>query len=210
MDTYPSIPSRLPDKYFGKEFYWFPKFDGQNFRAEWNKRRGWYKFGSRNDLVDRTNPYWKPVIELFMERYKVFGDNLAFNHTRAIAFFEYFGKNSFAGHHKEGDEMRFELIDIKKDKRGFDRPETYCNHLENDNVMVAKYSPELIEDVRIFNPETVDWSKHPVHIVCTFEGVVGKRMEGNQLIMVKIKTDAWKQRVRDQFGAVTAHAILES
>jgi hypothetical protein len=200
----------LPDRYFGKEFYWFPKFDGQNFRAEWNKKRGWYKFGSRNDLVDSTNPYWKPVIELFMDTAgKNYNSILTgYNVTRCIAFFEYWGPNSFAGVHKEGDSMGFTLIDIKVDKKGFTRPGVYTSYLDKSDPVICNYTQELIETVN--NYVWGEGQTEPIHRVCTFEGVVGKRMEGNQLIMVKVKTNAWKQRVRDRFGAVTAHAILES
>ena len=54
MKTYPTI------RYFesndlGKKIIAFNKLDGSNIRAEWNKKRGLYKFGSRTRLISESD-----------------------------------------------------------------------------------------------------------------------------------------------------------
>ncbi len=227
MEIYPSIPSRLPDKYFGKEFYWFPKYDGQNFRAEWNNKKGWYKFGSKNKLVDSTDKYWKKAIDLFMGTTGSYLDKYLKNkgNRSCIAFCEYWGRSSFAGVHALEKEMYMTIVDLKIDKKGFVAPcnfypmidelayETkYCdpncitfNDVYNEERIEAVSKGALYLDVPEQSLEYVKYSGQP----CTFEGVIGKRMEGNQLIMVKLKTNAWREQIKATFGSA-AHIFLES
>lgn len=227
MDKYPSIPSRLPDKYFGKEFYWFPKYDGQNFRAEWNNKKGWYKFGSKNQLVDTTDKYWKKAIELFMDTTGKHLDKYLREKSNkfCIVFCEYWGPTSLAGFHNLEGPMFMTIVDIKIDKKGFVAP---CNFYPTIQELVKMteyfdpngisyldaYTEERIKAVKLGalyldepdrSLEYVKYTGHP----CTFEGVVGKRMEGSQLIMVKLKTNAWREEIKATFGDA-AHVYLES
>jgi len=41
---------------FGEYSYSFIKYDGSNLRFCWNRKRGWYKFGSRNVMIDKNTP----------------------------------------------------------------------------------------------------------------------------------------------------------
>jgi hypothetical protein len=227
MDKYPSIPSRLPDKYFGKEFYWFPKYDGQNFRAEWNNKKGWYKFGSKNQLVDNTDKYWKKAIELFMDTTGKYLDKYLREKSNksCIIFCEYWGPTSLAGIHDLEGPMFMTIVDIKIDKKGFIAPCNFYSTIQELVRMTEYFDPNGISYLDGYTEERIkavklgalyldepDKSLEYVKYTCqpcTFEGVIGKRMEGNQLVMVKLKTDAWREKIRATFGSV-AHIYLES
>ena len=66
MKSYNTIP------YYGD--YWdlpvigFNKLDGSNIRAEWNKKRGFYKFGSRNVMIDESSEQFGLAVKIFKEK----------------------------------------------------------------------------------------------------------------------------------------------
>lgn len=62
MKDYPSIPgsSKAPQL----PCIAFKKYDGSNIRAEWSKKRGWYKFGTRTQLIDKTDLVFGVVPDL--------------------------------------------------------------------------------------------------------------------------------------------------
>ena len=89
MKSYPSITTKID---FSKEYYLFDKLDGSNIRAEWSKKQGFYKFGSRTQLLtpDQVNLY--PAIEYIknMKTYfsELLSDKLAkYNYESAVCFF---------------------------------------------------------------------------------------------------------------------------
>ena len=55
MKTYPKMDYWNKGK-FGEYSYSFIKYDGSNLRFCWNRKRGWYKFGSRNVMIDKNTP----------------------------------------------------------------------------------------------------------------------------------------------------------
>src|SRR4051812_33816896 len=82
----------------------FEKFDGSNIRAEWSKKAGWYKFGSRNVLLDESHPDLGSAIPLFRETLadridKVFRDRKSSlpEFDQAVVYCEFYGAQSFAG-----------------------------------------------------------------------------------------------------------------
>jgi hypothetical protein len=61
MKEYPSIPSAADllarsNDYLGRPFVAFDKLDGSNIRAEWDRKKGWHRFGSRRRLLDASEP----------------------------------------------------------------------------------------------------------------------------------------------------------
>ena len=72
MKEYPSILSandllaRSGD-YLGQSFVAFDKLDGSNIRAEWDRKRGWHRFGSRRRLLDASDPLLGQAIQLILE-----------------------------------------------------------------------------------------------------------------------------------------------
>lgn len=120
MKTYPTISREI----VRQPIYAFDKLDGSNIRAEWSRKRGFYKFGSRGCLVGQDNPLLGKAQSLVETKY---ADDLnsIFRRQRwnkAVAFFEYYGPNSFAGVHEETDDHTVTLIDINYEKRGIMEP----------------------------------------------------------------------------------------
>ena len=153
MKTYPSITKDIRTDI---HIFAFDKLDGQNFRCEWNSKRGFYKFGSRNQLVDENSPF-KEAIELAHSKYeddlsRIFKDN---HWKDAICFFEYWGPNSFAGQHDPNDQKSITLIDVNPYKQGIMEPYQFIQlfkYLDIPNVVYeGKLTQTFIEDVRNSN-----------------------------------------------------------
>ena len=108
MKEYPSILSahellaRSGD-YLGRPFVAFDKLDGSNIRAEWDRKRGWHRFGSRRRLLDASQPLLGQAIPLILDGYgdgltKAFTDNPALRRPQeATAYFEILGPWSRPG-----------------------------------------------------------------------------------------------------------------
>ena len=73
MKSYPKI-QYFNQGLFGENIYAFDKLDGSNIRAEWNPKRGWYKFGTRNNMIDERDLQFGEAVTLFLNKY---GDSLS-------------------------------------------------------------------------------------------------------------------------------------
>ena len=62
MKSYPSIPKDIPPS----EFVAFGKLDGSNIRAEWNPKKGFYKFGTRTKIIDASTPVFGKAVNLIL------------------------------------------------------------------------------------------------------------------------------------------------
>lgn len=60
MKAYPSITTKID---FSKSFHLFDKLDGSNIRAEWSPKKGFYKFGSRTQLLTPEQTTLYPSID---------------------------------------------------------------------------------------------------------------------------------------------------
>ena len=125
MKHYDSIPRIQDDGTLKNEIVWgFNKLDGQNFCVTYKpKHRIWGPYGSRTRTVDENdeqfgwtvkwfqNSNYKPILENLVANNN--GKKQVFNGIDEITFFfEWYGENSFAGRHQEGDEMHLALIDV--------------------------------------------------------------------------------------------------
>ena len=199
MKQYPKI-EYYNKGLFGQNVIGFDKLDGSNIRCEWSKKRGWYKFGTKEVMIDVNNEDFGQTIPLFLEKYgdsipKVFVDKYK-KVENFVVFSEYVGKNSFAGYHQKGDKMDMILFDVNQYKRGFITPWEFLDnfgHLDIPRVIYqGKYSEELIENIKNnkFNLK---------------EGIIAKgsfRDKNNkeEIWMVKIKNIEWLKKVKDRFG----------
>lgn len=205
MKEYPKIPAAqdILSEHEGEAVTVFDKLDGSNIRAEWNPRTGWYKFGSRRQLLSDSDPVLGPAIKLIKDTY---GDDLAriFLYEKALkkptqvtAYFEYLGPHSFAGQHEPGvlkvesnDPMKVVLIDVNLHKRGF-LPATdfieFFGHLQIPKV-IGQFpcTQSLIDDVRADR-------------FSTDEGVICKGGKGHKMWMAKIKTNKYMARLKEWF-----------
>lgn len=200
MLQYPEIPgsSKAP---LGKPCIAFYKYDGSNLRFEWTPKRGWYKFGSRTQLINQTDPILGPAIPYFLKT----GMGSCINHIvngiergvqRVIAFAEWYGPNSFAGVHDPKDikqgRMELKLIDISLYKQGFMRPRDFVRYFVND-IRMTPWAPQVIYDGNL-NQSFIDDVRKGVYPV--WEGVVAK----GDGWMVKIKTDAYFKKLNEVYG----------
>jgi hypothetical protein len=197
MKEYPSIQGEI----VRQPVYAFDKLDGSNVRAEWSKKRGFYKFGKRHGLVDETDPLLGEAKGLIQERYsdaldKIFAKNRWQN---AVCFFEFFGPNSFAGLHAE-EPHEVVLFDVGAEKKGILDPRDFLK-MFSDQVKTAALlyhgNPNsILEDaVRSGQLEGM-----------TFEGVVckGKFVSPGRPLMFKIKSKAWIEKVKARYAGQPA------
>src|SRR5438309_1524941 len=210
MKEYPSILSandllvRSGD-YLGRPFVAFDKLDGSNIRAEWDRQRGWHRFGSRRRLLDASQPLLGQAIPLILDGYgdglaKAFTDNAALRRPQeATAYFEFLGPHSFAGLHDPEtlgvpttEPLCVVLIDVNLHKRGFVTADEFIDHFGHLGIPRVVHrgvlTREFIEDVRADK-------------FGTSEGVVCKGGEGHGRWMAKVKTAAYLQRLQGFFRA---------
>lgn len=207
MKTYPEICGPAGGQH--KPCYAFVKYDGSNMRFEWSKKRGWYKFGTRNTMIDETHPVFGSAIPLFLQKYgddlpKVFAEEKHFRGVQnVIVFAEWFGELSMAGCHKPWDKnYDIVLFDVNPIKKGFLSPKQFIDmfgHLKVAEVVwQGNFGEWLIEAVK---NETIDiTSKY--HVQVDFpEGVVCKGGSEHDLWRCKIKTARYKDALKALYEA---------
>jgi hypothetical protein len=205
MKEYPSIPgsSRAP-----REFcYGFTKYDGSSLRAEWSKKRGWYKFGTRYCMNDESDPIFGRGFTLFKEKYgddlvKVFEKEKLFRGVKSVVvFFEFFGSKSFAGMHfpdeTQWDVVPFDVNPIGKDILG---PKDFLDNFGHlkiaEHIYTGNLNEELIEQVR---KEKIDLeSKYPIKTAIP-EGMVVKGGNRHNRWMSKIKTERYREELKKRY-----------
>lgn len=191
MKEYPCIDREVRNEVI----YAFDKLDGQNVRAEWNKKQKFHKFGSRHQLISKAQgrkedgPYrWSEAIDKIHSKYeKDLHDIFVKNRfEKVIVFFEFGGPNSFAGRHAE-EELDVTLIDISVHKKGLLLPRNYLDlvgHLDIAKMLYHGKANELfVEEVKEGKLDGM-----------TFEGVVCKGYEYIQPglpLMFKVKNKTW-------------------
>ena len=207
MKQYPSVSPSYGTNFFEFKAHVFDKLDGQNIRVEWDKKKGFTKFGSRHRLFDKSDLDFGPVIPLFMETISCKLEYLFKKNKvhKGIVFMEYWGDKSFAGRHQPDDPKRLTVFDACFDNRGFLSPQDFRKMFEGE-VDTPKYlghynwTRGFVDAV--FKGEIVD---------ITFEGVVGKAKErGGELIMAKAKTQKWLDAIKTRFDAKTAETLINS
>ncbi len=189
MKSYPSIGT----KFERTKIVAFDKLDGSNIRAEWSRKQGFYKFGSRTKLIDNKHPMLGESVDLIMEKTdemsSIFVDK---KWERCVAFFEFYGKNSFAGSH-EDEEHVVTLIDVNVYKRGMLEPSYFVELFEEIGIPKVLYKGVLDEMlVTAVKSGTLDGM--------TFEGVVCKYLwkKNNTVKMFKIKNRKWLDKLKEK------------
>lgn len=201
MKSYPSI-SKIPEC---NEYFIFDKLDGSNLRFEWSKKRGWYKFGTRNHLFDKTDVTFGPAIDIFYSTLADALSQIAGNQKwqEVVVFCEFWGKNSFAGKHNVFDEKYLTIIDVAPYKKGILGPKEFIELFGALNI--ASYLGKAE-----WNKEFVDAVRDNTIPGITFEGVVGKSGASHKLSMVKAKTQQWIDKVLYQHGEDDGNRIINS
>lgn len=197
MKQYPSIPTKID---FKKNFFLFDKLDGSNIRAEWNPKKGFYKFGSRTQLLTEEQDNLYPSIEAINNFVNVDGIPLGerlhkLKYQSAVCFFEWAGPNSFAGSHEDPvEDMSVTLIDVSPYKKGMLRPESFIDLFEDFQIPAILYNGKITEDIF----QQIRRSEFPG---VTFEGVVGKEAgctKDGRHDTCKIKSNAWLNKLKEK------------
>lgn len=202
MKEYPEIlsASKLKNP-VQQNGYWFEKLDGSNLRFEFNRKRGWVKFGSRNRLLSPNDPDFGGAMELFQKTYPDLPERVRRVYTKFdnfVAFAEFFGPVSFAGQHDpakfgaaSNDPKQVVLFDIAVHKHGFMSPERFLSVTDGLPRPRLLHEGTVTED-KILAIRRGDWGVN--------EGVVVKGGVGHRMWMIKIKTDDFMRRVREHEG----------
>jgi hypothetical protein len=187
MKTYPSIPKNPVDV----PIYAFDKMDGSQIRAEWDKKKGFWKFGSRKRLLGEDQGIIAEAEQIIQRKYAsdlgdIFKDA---KHQKAICFFEFYGPNSFAGTHSD-EEHDVVLFDVNPHKKGILNPHDFIKEYGHLHI------PKLLYHGNANNP-FIDSVKEGTLEGVTFEGVVCKGVRSKQTVMFKIKSAAWLKKLHE-------------
>lgn len=192
MKFYPSITKEIRHDVY---IYAFDKLDGSNIRAEWNSKRGFYKFGTRNQLIDEKTLPFGQAIPLIKEKYEkdltsIFKEQ---QWKEALCFFEFWGPSSFAGNHNFEETLDVTLIDVNPYKEGILFPADFIKlfgELDIPKICYEGYvTTELFDNVKQSNLKGM-----------TFEGVVCKGANDKATkmpVMFKIKSKAWLDKLKE-------------
>lgn len=214
---YDSIP-RVQDytNLNGQMVAGYNKLDGQNFCVSYRpKHKTWGPCGSRTRTVDENdeqfgttvkwfnNSNYKPILENIVANNR--GKKQLFNGVEEITFFfEWYGENSFAGRHQEGDEMRLALTDVFMHKRGYIEPRYFDSLFRDKGIEL----PDLIY-YGILNSDIInmimenDWTQEGCRFPNVKEGVVFKRtttLPGQRRPSVKVKTKWWLNKLHSMYS----------
>ena len=192
MKSYPSITKEIRQDIY---IYAFDKKDGSQIRAEWNSKKGFYKFGTRTQLTDeKTMPFGR-AIPLIRDKYEehlsmVFREQ---GWKDAICFFEFYGPSSFAGTHNFEETMDVLLFDVNPYKEGILPPTEFIRLFKHLDIPKVCYEGHV-------STELFDKVKQSTLLGMTFEGLVCKGANDKATkmpIMFKIKSQAWLDKLKE-------------
>lgn len=203
MKEYPSIdgPSKAPRQ----PCYGFVKYDGSSLRAEWSKKRGWYKWGTRHCMLDQNDPIFGRAVPLFLQKYgddlpRVFATEKLFRGvTNVIVFFEFFGEKSFSGTHYPDTDQQWDVVlfDVNPVKKGMISPKEFIDHFGHlkvaEHIYTGNMNEELIQNVR---KETMPLESAYAVKTQIPEGIVCKGGSGHGLWRCKVKTERYKNALK--------------
>lgn len=193
MEIYPSIGT-IP---VNSPIIAFDKLDGSNIRAEWTRKNGFSKFGTRRRLLDANEQPLGEAVGLFMNTQAEELDAIFRKQKfeKATAFFEFYGENSFAGFHEQ-EQHQVTLFDVHVFKKGILEPRLFLKLFEDkvatpEVLYEGKASQQFIEQVRNSTLPGM-----------TFEGVVCKGGLDNRrrVITFKVKSEAWLQKLKFKYA----------
>jgi hypothetical protein len=200
MKTYPSIQKSVGGDGL---LHTFDKIDGSNLRFEWTRKRGWFKFGTRNRLFDESDPIFGEAIPLFRHTLAEQLERIFMSQgwQKVVVFTEFWGTQSFAGIHEPNDPKFLTLIDVSPHQRGIIDPKEFIK-------LFGEFGPKYFGQVA-WNKLFIDQVRNG-EMDLSFEGVVGKALRNKQVVMFKTKTQAWIDKVKLRYDEQKAKEIIES
>lgn len=190
MKVYQSIDTKPPAT--NMNWYVFDKLDGSNIRAEWSRKRGFDRYGSRRKLIDRSDVMLGKSIPLIQNKYEEVLDKRfrKLRYDKVTCYFEFSGPNSFAGNHLADDDHDVVLFDVDIYKHGVLEPKLFLKHFGDLDT------PKLIHTGNV-NQILIDQIKNNLIDGVTEEGVVCKAVNKKRTVMFKIKTKTWLDRLKN-------------
>lgn len=197
MKDYPSISGRYE---IGKRIIAYDKIDGSQIRVEWSAKKGFYKFGTRTQLIDESASIFGEAISLAKTKYEeplseIFNKQ---HWKRVVAFFEFHGEKSIAGWH-DREPHKVTLFDIAYENKGLLEPEKFCEIFKYVDIPKVLYKGEITEEfVKSVRENSLDG--------ISLEGIVAKgKCESPGLpYMCKIKTHKWLDLLKEKCNGNTA------
>jgi hypothetical protein len=193
--VYPKIPDALDCPL--KQCVAFEKLDGTNLHFVWSPEVNKFTdFGTRRDRF----PYSDVGFIQFHQAHpgmeglkKVIERDIlpisTYLSGECVVFAEFIGANSFAGTHQPKDEKKLVIFDVEWNGRLIppaDFIQYYGDLSIPKSIFQGKFTGQLFMDVRN--------GKYDVK-----EGVVVKGMVDGQVHMVKIKTQAYLDKLKEKF-----------
>lgn len=189
MKHYPSITKDIRNDIY---VYAFDKIDGSNIRAEWNSKRGFYKFGTKNQLMDQNSEPFGCAIKLIRDKYendlsKIFNEQ---KWKDVICFFELWGPSSFAGSHVFSETLTVTLFDVNPYKQGILSPKKFIELFGHLDIPKVLYEGEVTK-------EFIDQVKQSTLPGMSGEGCVCKGINNysKMTIMFKVKSKMWLNKL---------------
>lgn len=197
MKAYDSI--EYYGDYWGLPIVAFDKLDGSNIRCEFSQKRGFYKFGTRRVMMDRTNEDFGFSIDLFLNKYgegleKIFKSKEYRSIQSFVCFAELVGKKSAFGQHAFGDdEFDIVLFDVNAYKKGFIPPKQFVKDFGTLGIPRVVYEGNLNHDL----VKDIKENKYGLSEGVICKGVI-KTKKSQGLYYCKIKTNDWLERLRSK------------
>lgn len=177
----------------------FDKLDGSNLRFEYSQKRGFYKFGTRRQMIDSTSEYGF-AIELFLNKYaecltKIFKSKEYRNILSFVCYAELIGTRSAFGQHEfETDEFDVVLFDIDQYKKGMIPPREFINNFGHLGIPRVVYEGALDREfVNRVKRNEFDLSEG---VIC--KGINKLDKGFNQFYYCKVKTADWFAKLKEK------------
>jgi hypothetical protein len=196
MKQYPEI------KYYGD--YWnlpviaFEKIDGSNMRFEYSHKRGFYKFGTKGEMINRQSTPFGFAIDLFLDKYEknlteIFHSKTYRNSLAFVCFAELYGFKSEFGQHQFGNDVfDITLFDVSEYKHGLIPPRQFLNDFKDVDIPNVIYEGNLNRDF-VNRVKTNEFSLKEGVVA---KGTIPRKKSGDNLYYCKIKTNGWFERLR--------------
>lgn len=201
MKKYDSIPAynhQFEKLYNNTTIFAFDKLDGSNIRVEYSEKKGFYKFGSREVLLDETSSdlgfcielfhnTWKPILEEKIKKYSnILKDKTTF-------FFELVGTKSKFGFHNIGhDNFQLVLIDVSPFKNTYIPPDVFYEMFYDCNIPKLIYNGVITKE---FVNDIIE-NKYDLSEGVIIKGLICNKKGNNRLIYTKIKTNKWFEELK--------------
>ena len=210
MKQYPEI--RYYGDYWGLPIIAFEKLDGSNLRFEYSHKRGFYKFGTRNMMIDRNSQPFGFAIDVFLNKYEkglteIFKSKAYRNTLSFVCFAEFYGTKSEFGQHEFGnDKFDITLFDVNEYKKGLIPPKQFAidfgGSLEIPRLVYGgNLNKEFVHDIKFSDFNLKEG------VVC--KGLIPRKKSGENLYYCKIKTNEWFERLRNRRPDLYKEEILQ-